>query len=177
MFLRKFYAFALVALTIGGFTALTAGEAMAQATATGTANINALINNPIQITKNQDLDFATAAPSTGATTVVVTPAGATTGSTAIGMSGAVSAAQFAVTGLANQAITILLPASVTIDDGVAAPNTSTMTVDGFGHDAGASPSIPAAGPLTINIGATLNIGAEQTAGTYTGSFDVDVNYN
>ena len=52
-----------------------------------------------------------------------------------------------------------------------------MTVDTFNHDAGATPSLPPGGSETFNVGATLNVGATQASGTYSGTFAVTVNYN
>ena len=52
-----------------------------------------------------------------------------------------------------------------------------MSVDTFNHDAGATPSLSGGGSDTFNVGATLNVGATQAAGTYSGTFDVTVNYN
>jgi len=164
MLLRKFSFIALVAMAIGGFSA----NANAQASATQSANINALINNPIALTKNADLDFGSAAPSTGATTVVISPAGAVSGD-AIGKGGSPTAAGFTVTGLAGQSYAITLPASATLSDG-----TNSMTVNGFNDNA---TNVLTAGSETFGVGATLNIGANQTAGTYTGTFDVTVAYN
>ena len=52
-----------------------------------------------------------------------------------------------------------------------------MTVDTFTDDAGVNPKLPAGGSDTFNVGATLNVGATQAAGTYSGTFAVTVNYN
>ncbi len=46
----------------------------------------------------------------------------------------------------------------------------------FTDDAGAIPTL-VGGSDTFNVGATLNVGATQAAGTYSGTFDVTVNYN
>ncbi len=43
-------------------------------------------------------------------------------------------------------------------------------------DAGASPTL-VGGSDTFNVGATLNVGATQASGTYSGTFAVTVNYN
>lgn len=171
MLLRKFTFMTLVAMAIGGFTALTASNANAQATAgPATANINALINNPITLAKTADLDFGSAAPSTAATTIIVDPTtGAQTGS-AIGLGGATTAAGFTVTGLANQAFSVTLPADGTVT--LAGPG-APMAVNTFLDDA---PATITAGSVSFGVGATLTVGANQTAGGYTGTFDVTVSY-
>ncbi len=43
-------------------------------------------------------------------------------------------------------------------------------------DAGACPTL-VGGSDTFNVGATLNVGAAQASGTYSGTFAVTVNYN
>jgi hypothetical protein len=174
MLFRKLSIIALVAMAIGGFTALTASDANAQASATQSANINALINNPIVLAKTADMDFGSITPSTGATTVIIDPAGTVNGaSTAIGLGGVPAAAGFTVSGLSNQAFTVTLPADGTIV--LTGPGTD-MAVDAFTTDAAASISA-GGGPDAFGVGATLTVGANQTAGAYVGSFDVTVSYN
>ena len=85
--------------------------------------------------------------------------------------GCPSGASFDVTREPGQAYVITLPSSTTLSSGG-----NTMTVDTFTHDAGASPSL-AGGSDAFNVGATLNVGATQVAGTYSGTFAVTVNYN
>ena len=173
MFLRKFYVLAVLAVAVTGFGA---SDANAQATATNSANINALINNPIALNWVQDMDFGEAAPSTVATTIIVKPDGTIDpASTAIGTNAAlVKPAQFSVSGLANQAYTVTLPDDVTVV--LAGPGTS-MPVTGFSHNATGTLSSAATQPDVFGVGATLNINADQTAGSYSGSFNVTVSYN
>jgi hypothetical protein len=173
MLLRKFSIIALVAMAIGGFTALASSDASAQASDTGSANINATINNPIVLNWVQDMDFGEAAPSTGATTVILAADGTVTG-TAIGKAGAPQEARFSVSGLPTQTYAVALPDDVTVT--LAGPG-DPMTVTGFSHDATGTLTSAATQPDEFGVGATLNINAEQLAGSYSGSFDVTVNYN
>lgn len=174
MLLRKFSLVALVALAIGGLTALTASDANAQASDTQSANINALINNPIVLANTSDLEFGTITPSTVATTVIIDPTGTVNGaSTAIGLGGVPTAAGFDVSGLSNQTYAVTLPTNGTIT--LAGPGTA-MAVDDFLDDATGTIS-PGGGPDSFGVGATLTVGANQAAGAYTGSFDVTVSYN
>ena len=76
-----------------------------------------------------------------------------------------------MTGEPGQAYVITLPASATLSSGG-----DTMTVDTFNHDAGGAPTLPG-GSDAFNVGATLKVGANQAVGTYSGTFDVTVNYN
>ena len=82
-----------------------------------------------------------------------------------------SAASFNVTGEGSQAYAITLPSSATLNSGG-----NTMTVDTFTHDAGGSPAL-SSGSDSFNVGATLNVGASQAPGAYTGTFAVTVGYN
>jgi hypothetical protein len=54
-----------------------------------------------------------------------------------------------------------------------------MTVDNFTSTPTTSGTLSAAGAQTIDVGATLNVGANQAAGTYVSGtpFSVTVNYN
>ena len=176
MTFRKITLSALAAMAIAAFTGFTASDVRAQASATDTANINALISNPITLAKQLDLDFGEISPSAGDTTVVVTTASATTGSTASLVGGTPQAAQFDVGGLALRSYTVTLPLDgvVTIDDAGAGV---AMAVDGFNHDAGGTPALGAGGTDTFNVGATLTVNGDQLSGAYTGSFDVTVDYN
>jgi hypothetical protein len=173
MLLRKFSLVALVALAIGGFNTLTASDANAQASDTQSANINAQINNPIVLNWVQDMDFGEAAPSTVATTVIIAADGTVSGD-AIGKAGTPQEARFSISGLPTQTYAVTLPAvPVVLSDG----GTNNMNVTGFIHDA--SGTLPAVGaqPEGFGVGATLNIGADQAAGSYAGSFNVTVAYN
>lgn len=145
--------------------------AFAQSTATATAT--AVIVSPITIAQVNDMNFGNIIADADGGTVVLVPAGTRTltGLTSPSLPGTVNAASFTVTGLADAAYTVTLPASHTISSGA-----NNMTVDTFTSDAGATIT---GGSVTVNVGATLNVGASQPAGTYTSGtgFSVTVNYN
>ncbi len=118
------------------------------------------------------MEFGTLLPTVNPGTVIVTPAGGRTCSADVDcIGGFPSGAGFTVTGASGQAYFITLPASATLSSGG-----NTMTVDTFNHDAGATPTL-VGGSDAFNVGATLNVGATQAAGTYSGTFDVTANYN
>lgn len=167
----------LFAAAVAALIAASSGQAQAQATATSTAD--AVIATPITITNTAGLDFGTIlANATLADTVTLSAAAAPTrtanGGNVTLMASTFSAAAFSINGTANQTFAITLPADGTVT--LAGPGPD-MAVNGFTHDAGATPTLPAAPPMTLHVGATLSVGANQTAGAYTGSFDVTVAYN
>ena len=53
-----------------------------------------------------------------------------------------------------------------------------MTVDNFVSSPDDTNPVTLGGAATVlRVGATLNVAANQVSGTYTGTFDVSVNYN
>jgi hypothetical protein len=130
----------------------------------------------ISLTNNQGLSFGKfAAASTG--TVTVSPAGvrSATGGVILLSSESGAAAQFTVSGESSLTYDIFLPA-----DGVVSLSSSggqTLPVRAFTSSPSGSGQLGIGGSQTLNVGATLDVGAGQTPGAYTGSFDVTVNYN
>ena len=113
-------------------------------------------------------------------TVVIAPGGtrSTTGSVTLvakGSNGSLTdfgPAVFLVTGNASTSYAITLPQSASTLTYL----TNTMTVDTWTGSA-ASLTTSAQGESNFKVGGTLHVGANQTGGTYTGSFDVTVAYN
>ncbi|MFB3150089.1 MAG: DUF4402 domain-containing protein [Alphaproteobacteria bacterium] len=170
-------------IRIGATLHLAAGQAAGSYSGTfdiicdgisGTVDVTATILAPISISAGGDMDFGTMVP-TGIPggTVTVTPAGAISSVDVDLFGGFPAAAAFDVTGASGQAYSITLPLNGTVAlTGPGAP----MAVDAFTDDAGANP-ILVGGSDTFNVGATLNVGATQASGTYSGTFSVTVNYN
>jgi hypothetical protein len=150
---------------------------MAQNSADATANATATIITPISIKKTADLLFGKIVKSDDGGTVVIDTEGNAvySGVTEFANNINVSAAQFTVKGNAGNTYSILLPTSITISE----TGGATMTVDNFtsSPDETAGGIIASNGTQTLSVGATLNVGADQTPGEYTGSFDVTVSYN
>ena len=164
--------FKLAAVVMGGVGLAALGTSQAWA-ASDNANADAEIVAPIGISNTAGLNFGRVSPSGVAGTVVLDTAGSRTPTNvSLLTGGTVSAATFAVTGSASETYTITLPASATITSGA-----NNMTVDTFTHNAGGSPALDGTGNDSFNVGATLNVGANQAAGSYTGTFSVTVDYN
>lgn len=170
--------FTLTLLTALALIGLSMG---ASAQDTDSATATATIVTPISIAKVNDMNFGNVAVSAAtAGTVVMTPAGGTSttgGVTLPATAGTVSAASFTVSGEGTYTYAITLP---TTDYTITHTTTpaSTMTVNAFTSTPTGTGALTA-GSQTLNVGATLNVDAGETAGTYTNAtgFDVTVNYN
>lgn len=156
----------------------------AQSSATATAS--ATIIEPLILShRGTDMNFGNiSVQSTSGGTVVLSPSGTRTTGGAGGVSlptsvGSVSAAVFSVSGQAHYTYTVILPTSCTLTH---TNNNDFMTVDTFtsspSTEAGAG-ILNESGVQNLNVGATLNVDANQTAGVYSSgtAFTVTVNYN
>ena len=158
------------------FTASMFGQAEATASATATA----VIVTPLAIAKDVDMNFGNLAVSAGTGgTVTLSTAGVRgrTGEVSLIAGGTVAAAQFTITGAANTAYTITLPTSDYI---ITRAVGSEMEVNAFiGNPVAGAQTLPGSGTQVLLVGATLNVDAGETAGTYTNAtgFDVTVSYN
>lgn len=174
-------------LLIAAGLAAAATGAVAQSSATGTANATATIIRPITVSSSADLAFGNVVPGASAGSLVIAATSGTPTQTPAGgvtqpgtQRGTITAAKFDVAGEGALTYTITLPAgAATITDG-----TNNMTVDtwtssiattaGAGLLSGTSGN---AGTQTFYVGGKLNVGANQAAANYTGTFSVTVAYN
>ena len=146
--------------------------ASAQA-ATDTANATATVVTTLTITKTADLVYGNLAPGASGGTLVMSPAGvrSTTG-TVVTYSSTFNAASFNVVGTTDATYSITLPSTdVTLTSGG-----NTMTVNTFASNPSGTGTLTG-GSETLNVGATLNVSSGQAAGSYSGTFDVTVDYN
>jgi len=159
------------AAAIGVVAISSAAQAQSSDTATGTATAN--IVSAIQITAGQDLQFGDIVADTGGTVTVdpTTGNGAVTG--AVVLLGNEQQGTFDVTGEANRAYDITLPAG---SINLTGPAAATITVDTFTSDPATSGTLSAGGTQTVNVGARATIASGQTVGAYTGTYDVTVTY-
>jgi hypothetical protein len=148
---------------------LLAGNAAAQ-TATSTVTVQ-VENRAITLTNTGGLNFGTILPYGSPGSVTVGSNGAYSASNAFVSNAAnISASSWSVTGIPGAPYAVTLPTSVTISNG-----TETMTVSSFNRSGAAQLLLDAGGNGTFNVGARLNVGTNQPAGTYAGTFNV--NYN
>jgi len=165
--MKKSFIILAAIVMIAGF----ASNVSAQSTASNTAK--AVLKIPISITAPTIMDFGVLAASATPGTAVLTYGSALskTGGVTI-VSGTPTAGGYAVTGEGSTSYSISIPTGdVTISDG----SGHSMIVNTMVCSKGASSSL-SSGSDTFTVGGTLNVPANQVAGTYTGTFDVTVNY-
>lgn len=128
---------------------------------------------PISIVVTQNMAFGTLAPDVliSGTAVIDPSTGIKTITGGVFDFGGVhNPAIFAVAGKKNTAFTITLPGAITLDSGG-----NSMTLNTFTSNPAVG-LLDSAGAATITVGATLQVGANQATGSYTGLFDITVNY-
>ncbi len=154
-------------LNVKAFGQVNASSATAQAS----------IIQPINLELVRDLSFGNISPGASPGSVVLDPTAAsnrtaTGGVTLPSGSGTVQSAKFIATGSDGCSFSITLPSgAITLTDG-----THFMTIDNFTSTPSGS-GVFASGSQTIYVGATLNVNANQEAGTYAKDFQITVNYN
>lgn len=167
-----------LAIVTLGFTATSFAQTSFNPRESATATATATIITPISIEKKVDLNFGNiVANSTGGTVAIATDNTPTYNKvSAPSIPGTRTAASFEVKGFAGVTYAIQLPTTITLTrDG----GKETMTVNNFVSNPNGTGLLSASGSQTVNVGATLNVGANQLAGTYKNTTDlkVTVNYN
>ena len=139
--------------------------------ATGTATVT----RPITLQKMRDLDFGLVTVTTAGTAVLNPNNDAVTTTGGVLFAGGYphSAVFDGISPLGNIVI-IRLPRSPAIVTRVG--GTETMTIDDWTLDGSSRRTVPSRTAFTFKVGATLYVGANQAEGTYTGTFDVEVQY-
>jgi len=156
----------------GSMVALLGANTYA-ASDTGTAT--ATVMTPISISADTALDFGAFSPSTGGTVTIATDgARSSTGAVVLSSTDTGNNGVFTVTGQASATYAITLPSdgTVTIDSGA-----NSMDVDTFTSNPSGTGTLSGGGSQTLNVGATVTVGSSQAAGSYSGTFDVSVEYN
>jgi hypothetical protein len=163
--ITKFFALATVMVA---FATTTFGQNFATATASAT------IVAPIAISHVGDLNFGNITSGVGTVVLTTVPGRSTTGTVGLipANPGTVTAAAFAVTGVANATYTITLPGIITVTDGSTTMNVDTWTTN---YSPGIIGTIDG---TQLLVGATLHVTAANLAGNYVSApFTVTVNYN
>jgi len=129
---------------------------------------------PVSISWVQDLEFgALAGDGTFAGTATINPiSGAKTVTGGVNDFGGIhNPAAFTVKGDKNTTFTVTLPGSIVLSSG-----SSTMTLNNFTSNPSGFGVFGNNGQTTLTVGATLQVGAGQAAGIYTGVFTITVDY-
>ncbi|MFD2163176.1 DUF4402 domain-containing protein [Paradesertivirga mongoliensis] len=153
-----------------------------QAQSSAAADVSATISTPIAIEKisGNDLNFGNIASGKSAGLVILNTNGVRVsegGATLPASTGAVSVAEFLVTGEPLYSFSITLPSNpITIVNSV--NPAETMIVDRFISSPEATGTLPG-GKQVLKIGARLQINPGQAPGVYISAlpFNVTVNYN
>lgn len=152
-------------------TSVAAAPVAALRNATGQASVL----RPLSVLKTSDLDFGELVVAAAGTAVVDPVSGSTSttgGVTPVGAAG--HPATFTATGSKNSIVHIRLPTGAITVSRVGGGG--TMTVSNWTLDGSANRKIPSSSAFSFAVGGTLNVAAAQPDGTYTGTFQVTVQY-
>ena len=162
-------------VTIGAITGaglvlgMTGGASAVSDTFDATANIQ----TSIALTNTANLAFANIVPDAAqAGTVVIDTSGGRTCAPVLSCSGSTSAAAFDVSGSDGSTYQVTLPPETLVSSGG-----NNMTVSAFNSSLAGNTGTLTGGTDSFTIGGTLNVGANQATGSYTGQFTVTVEYN
>jgi hypothetical protein len=169
--MKKIIALFTVIVLISGFLKGVSAQSTAPS-----PNASVTLRTPITISNTGNMNFGNITAGSTIGTVVLSTAGTRTrtgGVTLPAIAGTISVASFLITGDVSSTYSISLPASYTITNG-----SYTMTVNTFVSSPSGTGTLSSVGQQTLNVGATLNIGAKQVGGSYTNAsgFNVTVNY-
>lgn len=167
--------FLLLSFLLGMTATATPAAAAPGETAQVTGQARVRIAEPARVYLIEDLRFGAMMQPPAAGTVTIAPNSAITSTidvTAFPYSR--GAARFLVTGDPNRRFLFQLPNSMVITNG-----TAFMIVDRFRTNAvppGLTARLNTAGEFVLDVGARLNVGANQQPGEYSGTFDLTVVY-
>ncbi|MFL6730102.1 MAG: DUF4402 domain-containing protein [Sphingomicrobium sp.] len=164
------------AIIAGAFVGWALCGAQAAVAATQVAKVSAAVAKPLSLTRLQDLDLGSivTGPGTWSGAVVgISRAGAFSCTNSnVTCTGATKVAKYTVTGSNNQAVRITAP-NVTLTNQSDPTKTLLLTVD-----APASVTLPNSGNqgVEIPIGGSITVSSATSGGTYSGTFNVTVDY-
>jgi len=158
----------------GSFTLLLDDTSPSGKSTTMTFSVTVKVDPVITLTKTANLNFGDVFAGASPGQVLLSPKGTrtTTGGLLLGTLSPVSAAGFSVNGAANCTYAIVLPASIILTGPA-----GTMVVSTFTSTPLAAGLLGMTGQQQLDVGATLNVAANQADGDYSGTFAVTVAYN
>lgn len=128
----------------------------------------------VAVESTQPLGFGSFAAGNGSVSISPTGVRTSTGEVVALSAHPGQPAQFVVTGDPSMTYAITLPADGTV---ALSNGTTNMPVNGFVSDPAGSGVLSGSGSQVLSVGATLGVSAGQPPGSYSGSFNVTVNYN
>jgi len=161
----------LLAATIALLLPAAAVSAPVSAPSTGKATVL----KSLSVLKQADLDFGELVVS-GAGTAAIDPVSGTMATTGLvtPIGSTAHPAMFTATGSRNSVVIIHVPSSpVTL---TRVGGGGTMTISDWTLDGKINRRMPPESAFNFSVGGTLNVGAAQAEGTYTGTFAVTVQY-
>ena len=165
--------FVAVGAALAAASFATSASAAASATATATAEIL----QSLTLTADTPLDFGQIAANTGGT-VKVNADSTVVQTGSVVWTGTRAPAGFTVTGSKGSSVLVTLPtvaSTLYLGGNTASP--SKMTLDQFNtNPVGAFQLDVTTGQANFSVGGRLAVGSAQTAGTYSGTFAVSVEY-
>jgi hypothetical protein len=163
----------IAAIGTTALAALSLGS-VAQAAGTASATATAQVLSTVAVTKTRDLAFGQIAVN-GNGNIVMNADGTGTCPAAIICTGTRNSAAFTVTGTAGTGVTANVT-QTSIDLTHATDTTKKFTLDSFTVDFPAGSTLTS-GVAVFNVGGTLHVTtAAALAGLYTGTFNVNVEY-
>jgi len=139
---------------------------------TGTARVIL----PAQITKLYDMDFGFVTVTAAGTAVLDSNSGNVTTTGGVVFAGGLPhAAQFEAVSPSKTVVHIRLPKKASTLTRVG--GTETMTLDGWNLNGVDTRNVVAHETFDFSVGGTLHVATNQVEGTYTGTFDVTIDYN
>lgn len=131
---------------------------------------------PAQITKLFDMDFGFLTVTAAGTAIVDSNTGNVTTTGGVLFAGGLPhAARFEAVSPSKTVVHIRLPKKAVTLTRVA--GTETMTVDTWSMNGVDTRNVVAHETFEFAVGGTLHVAANQAEGTYTGTFDVTIDYN
>lgn len=160
----------LYSAVLAGTAALAVGLGATSANAaTTSANATAEIVQAITIVEDDVLNFGVIVPAGAASTVDITAGGTVTCGAGLTCSGSAVPGAFTATGSDGYDVDISVDASTSLTSGA-----NSMTVNNLAPSA--ATATLTGGTTTFTVGGTLNVGANQVAGVYSGNYNVSVDY-
>ncbi len=159
-----------IKFAVAGSIAAAAMVSGAAHAATETVGADAEIIEAVTLGTPTDIDFGTiAADATGGTVSIAASSGATASCATLTCVGSSNPGDIVVTSASGQTVAVTMPTgAVTLTS--AGGDTMSMT------PSVSQTSFTSTGSDTLYFGGSLTVAANQAAGAYSGSFNVDVDY-